>query len=57
MKNKNFKDLLKSIDQARELNLICPNCLREMPSLKHRRKHGCMWCTPIKNTPHCNGHY
>ena len=37
--------------------LQCPNCLRSMPSLKHRRRNGCQWCIPIKNTPHCNGHY
>jgi protein-arginine kinase activator protein McsA len=57
MKNKDFKDLLKSIDQMRELARTCPNCHRKMPSIKHRRRFGCKWCVPIKNTKYCNGKY
>lgn len=37
--------------------LECPNCLRIMPNKKHRRKHGCKWCVPIKPTRYCNGKY
>jgi protein-arginine kinase activator protein McsA len=52
-----FENLSEYLKQIKKESLICPNCLRSMPNLKHRRKHGCQWCVPIKNTPFCNGHY
>jgi len=38
-------------------SLTCPNCLRSMPNKKHRRRNGCKWCTPKKDTKYCNGKY
>jgi uncharacterized CHY-type Zn-finger protein len=48
----NFNDFYNE-----EILLICPNCKRKMPSIEHRRKHGCKWCTPKNNTEFCNGKY
>lgn len=38
-------------------NCICPNCYRIMPNKNHRRRHGCKYCVPEKNTKYCNGKY
>lgn len=51
-----FENLSEYLKQIKKENLTCPNCLRDMPSKKHRRRHGCMWCVPVKNTPFCNGY-
>lgn len=40
-----------------EIELLCPNCNRKIPSEEHRRRHGCKWCVPKKNTKYCNGKY
>jgi len=35
--------------------LQCPNCLRSMPSLKHRREKGCKWCIQETSNSCCDG--
>ena len=37
--------------------LICPNCGREIPNLRFKRKHGCPYCVPEKRTEYCDGIY
>lgn len=44
MKDKDFKDLLLSIKQLRDL-LICPYCGRKMPNNKWRIGDFCKWCS------------
>jgi hypothetical protein len=53
----NKKEAKIIIDNLCKDLLICPNCLRKIPNKLHLRRHGCMWCVPIKNTPYCNGYY
>ena len=51
MKESLFQDLIVSIKEARELNLIieeiyCNICDRILPNKKFITLNGCLWCDP-----------
>lgn len=45
-----FQDLIKSIEEAKELGLnfdiFCEKCQRDIPNKKHLTSNGCLWCDP-----------